>query len=47
MNFSSILFLNLVNLLICVSKERMLLQSADLKFSLDCGFKPEVIAFWP
>ena len=45
MNFSSF-FLNLVNLQLSVSKKRMLLPSTDLKFSLDCVFKPEVIVFW-
>ena len=45
MNFSSILFLNLVNLQLSVRKERMPLHSTDLKFSLDCVFKPEVFVF--
>ena len=45
MKFSSF-FLNLVNLQLSVSKERMLFHSTDLKFSLDCVLKPEVTVFW-
>ena len=45
MNFSSIFF-NLINLQLSVSKERMLLHSTDLKFSLDGVYKPEVIVLW-
>ena len=46
MNISSIFFLNLVNLQLSVSKQRMLLHSTELKFILDCVFKPEVIVSW-
>ena len=38
MNFSSIFFLNLVNLQLSVGKERMLLHSTYLTFGLDCVF---------
>ena len=42
----SLIFLNLYNFQLNVSKKRPLLLSTYLTFNLSCSFKPEIIVFW-